>query len=95
MVDDLIKKSSHAESRFYLNEMDQLIDTILQLEEKGQSTILIGVTYALLDLIENGLVGQARARRLGPRDRRQKRLDVEFRCRCHGKPSPARGGPPR
>jgi hypothetical protein len=50
MVDDLIKKSGHPKSGFYLNNLTELSDTIKELESKGQKTILFGVTYALLDL---------------------------------------------
>jgi phenylacetate-coenzyme A ligase PaaK-like adenylate-forming protein len=50
MVDDLIKKSGHPKSGFYLNNLTELSSTIKELEKKGQKTILFGVTYALLDL---------------------------------------------
>ena len=50
MVDDLIKKSGHPKSGFYLNDLTKLSSTIKELENKGQKTILFGVTYALLDL---------------------------------------------
>jgi phenylacetate-coenzyme A ligase PaaK-like adenylate-forming protein len=53
MVDDLIKKSKHPESRFYLNKYSDLINSINKLEQQKQKTILLGVTYALLDLIEH------------------------------------------
>lgn len=53
MVDDLIKKSSHPLSGFYLHNYQQLADTLLQLEKHGQKTILFGVTYALLDFAES------------------------------------------
>lgn len=52
MVDDLIKLSNHSESGFYLNNYDELLNKLIELEKKGQDVILIGVTYALLDLIE-------------------------------------------
>ena len=52
MVDDLIKKSNHAESGFYLNNYDELIFKLNSLEANSQKTLLIGVTYALLDLTE-------------------------------------------
>lgn len=52
MVDDLIKLSNHPESGFYLNNYDDLIQKLLQLDEAGENIILIGVTYALLALIE-------------------------------------------
>ena len=50
MVDDLIKKSGHPKSGFYLNNLAELFETIKELEGKGQKVILFGVTYALLDL---------------------------------------------
>lgn len=53
MAEDLIKKSKHPESGFYLNNYDELIITLNQLNLRKQKTILLGVTYALLDLIEN------------------------------------------
>ncbi len=52
MVDDLIKLSNHPESGFYLNNYDELIQKLLELDSSGENIILIGVTYALLDLIE-------------------------------------------
>lgn len=52
MVDDLIQLSNHPESGFYLSNYDDLIQKLLQLDEAGENIILIGVTYALLDLIE-------------------------------------------
>ena len=50
MVDDLIKNSQHPKSGFYLNNYKGLSSTLEELEKKGQKTILIGVSYALLDL---------------------------------------------
>ncbi|TCD02164.1 acyl transferase [Pedobacter frigidisoli] len=52
MVDDLIKKSNHPQSGYFLYNHDELLETLLQLKSKNQKTVLIGVTYALLDLIE-------------------------------------------
>ncbi|MFT4155393.1 acyl transferase [Parafilimonas sp.] len=52
MVDELIKRSGHTESGFYLNEVGQLHQVLQQLEQHGQKTLLIGVTYALLDFAE-------------------------------------------
>jgi len=49
MVDDLIQKSSHQKSGYYLDNYSELSDTIKELENKKQKTILFGVTYALLD----------------------------------------------
>jgi len=52
MVEDLIKLSNHPESGFYLHNHEDLIKKLLELDASGQNVILIGVTYALLDLIE-------------------------------------------
>lgn len=52
MVEHLIEKSNNPNSGFYLYEMDTLIAKLELLEESGQKTTLIGVSYALLDLIE-------------------------------------------
>jgi len=49
MVNHLIKKTSHKESGFYLDEFERLGATLKELEASGQKTLLIGVTYALLD----------------------------------------------
>jgi phenylacetate-coenzyme A ligase PaaK-like adenylate-forming protein len=52
MVNDLIAKSNHKDSGFYLKNIEQLANKIIELENEGQNVLLIGVTYALLDLIE-------------------------------------------
>ena len=52
MVEDLIQSSNHEDSGFYLNNYDELISKLIELDNSGQNVILIGVTYALLDLIE-------------------------------------------
>ncbi len=52
MVEDLIKRSDSPESGFYLDNHDELIEKLISLDEAGQNVILIGVTYALLDLLE-------------------------------------------
>ncbi|MEI9808064.1 MAG: acyl transferase [Bacteroidota bacterium] len=52
MVSELIKKSGHADSGFYLNEHEKLVAVLRSLEATGQKTILIGVTFALLDFAE-------------------------------------------
>lgn len=49
MVDRLIKASNHNKSGFYLNNFEELANTLQQLEKEGQKTLLIGVTFALLD----------------------------------------------
>ncbi len=52
MVQDLIDHSKHPESGFYLNDLDTLVENLLSLEKRGQKTLLIGVSFALLDLAE-------------------------------------------
>ena len=52
MVDELIKQSKHAESGFYLYEHEKLFNILKTLEAKKQKTLLIGVTFALLDFAE-------------------------------------------
>jgi phenylacetate-coenzyme A ligase PaaK-like adenylate-forming protein len=52
MVDDLIQLSNQDESGFYLHNYDELIAKLMLLDRAGKNVILIGVTYALLDLVE-------------------------------------------
>lgn len=52
MVNDLIEKSDQPESGFYLNNLDELAKKLINLDKKGQKVLLIGVSFALLDLIE-------------------------------------------
>ena len=50
MCEDLIKRSKHPQSGFYLNNLDELSEII----KEDKPTILLGVTYALLDLAKLG-----------------------------------------
>lgn len=52
MVEKLIEQSGHPKSGFYLNDLEKLKDTLVLLESSKQKTLLIGVTYALLDFAE-------------------------------------------
>jgi phenylacetate-coenzyme A ligase PaaK-like adenylate-forming protein len=52
MVNRLIQLSGHAMSGFYLDNLNELANNLKSLEKAGQKSILIGVSYALLDLIE-------------------------------------------
>lgn len=52
MVDRLIGQSKHPKSGFYLNEPAQLARLIVELDDNNVSTLLIGVSYALLDIVE-------------------------------------------
>ncbi|MGE7774684.1 acyl transferase [Chitinophaga sp. NPDC101104] len=53
MVEDMIRRSRRPESGFYLYEHEKLADTLLALEARRQPTLLIGVTFGLLDFAEN------------------------------------------
>ena len=52
MVNDLIEKSGHPNSGFYLHNQEELFNTLQKNELSSQPTLLIGVTYALLDFAE-------------------------------------------
>jgi hypothetical protein len=52
MVDDWVKQSGMPESGFYLYDHEALYRRLLALEKAGQKTLLIGVTFALLDFAE-------------------------------------------
>lgn len=52
MVQELINRSGHKQSGFYLHDWEKLDAVLQQLEAQGQKTILIGVSYALLDFVE-------------------------------------------
>lgn len=52
MVDAMIKTSKHPESGFYLNNLSELKDNLIKLDSEGKKTLLIGVSFALLDLVE-------------------------------------------
>ena len=53
MVDDLIKRSNNSESGYFLYNHQDLFNTLSSLRDKGKKTVLFGVTYALLDFVEN------------------------------------------
>lgn len=52
MVDHLIKLSDHNLSGFYLYNYDELNKVLQLLEQAQQKTLLIGVTFALMDFAE-------------------------------------------
>ncbi|MDN3654759.1 acyl transferase [Ferruginibacter paludis] len=52
MADKLIEQSAHAQSGFYLHDLEKLHYTITSLENQQQKTLLLGVTFALLDFAE-------------------------------------------
>ena len=53
MVDDLIRKSGHDQSGYFLYNHADLADTLKDLKKQHTHTLLIGVTYALLDFAES------------------------------------------
>ncbi len=51
MTEHLIKESKHPESGFFLHNFDELSEILNTLENRKQKTILLGVSYALLDFV--------------------------------------------
>ncbi len=56
MVDDLIRQSRHPQSGYFLYNHNDLYDALQALKAAGTPTLLIGVTYALLDFVENHVI---------------------------------------
>ncbi len=52
MTNDLIATTKNPDSGFYLHNLNELSEKLKSLSAKGQKIILLGVTYALLDLAE-------------------------------------------
>lgn len=52
MIEDMISQSNYKESGFYLNNISELKDTLTALDSQGRKVLLIGVSFALLDLVE-------------------------------------------
>jgi phenylacetate-coenzyme A ligase PaaK-like adenylate-forming protein len=52
MVQTFMTDSGHSGNGFFLHDFSTLQQTLLQLESKKQKTLLIGVTYALLDFAD-------------------------------------------
>lgn len=55
MVDYLIKKSNHSLSDFYLYDKNKIQQTYHEAIEQQKQVVLFGVTYALLDLADEGV----------------------------------------
>ena len=53
MADDLIKQSANADSGFFLYDHEMLYQQLKKQQAAKKPTLLIGVTFALLDFIEN------------------------------------------
>tara|TARA_R110000744_G_scaffold160236_5_gene276534 strand:+ start:73 stop:1050 length:978 start_codon:yes stop_codon:yes gene_type:complete len=52
MVEDLIAKSNHPKSGFFLNEYAQLYQLLLKLQKTDTKILIIGVSFALLEFTE-------------------------------------------
>ena len=52
MVEDLIVKSNHPKSGFFLNEYEQLHQLLLELQKTDTQILIIGVSFALLEFTE-------------------------------------------
>jgi phenylacetate-coenzyme A ligase PaaK-like adenylate-forming protein len=53
MVNTMISKSKHKESGFYLNNLSELKNRLIKLDSEEKKVMLIGVSFALLDLVES------------------------------------------
>lgn len=52
MIDSLLKQSKQEQSGYFLHDTAKLYETLNSLKKAGQKTILIGVTYALMDFVD-------------------------------------------
>jgi phenylacetate-coenzyme A ligase PaaK-like adenylate-forming protein len=52
MTEHLIQASKEARSGFYLYDFENLNDTLAALEKEQQKTLLIGVSFALMDFVD-------------------------------------------
>ncbi|HEY1115443.1 MAG TPA: acyl transferase [Chitinophagaceae bacterium] len=52
MVKELMERSRHPLGGFFLYDLEELAARLAEVERTGQKTMLIGVTYALLDFAE-------------------------------------------
>ncbi len=52
MAEKLINASKNAESGFYLDEFQQIFEKLKHFETIGQTVLLLGVTFALLDFVD-------------------------------------------
>jgi phenylacetate-coenzyme A ligase PaaK-like adenylate-forming protein len=56
MAEDLIKQSANPDSGFYLYNHDELFIQLKKQQDAQKPTLLIGVTFALLDFVEQYLI---------------------------------------
>lgn len=53
MADHFIRLSRHPESGFFLHDLEHLSEVLKQCQSKGYKTLLLGVSFALLDFAEH------------------------------------------
>jgi len=53
MLDHLIRQSGHPDGGFYLDDLDRLVSVLQKRNTDRQPTLLMGVSFALLDLAEH------------------------------------------
>jgi hypothetical protein len=53
MAENLIKRTNHELSGFYRNNIENLISTLSHAKQANRKSLLLGVSFALLDLAEN------------------------------------------
>jgi phenylacetate-coenzyme A ligase PaaK-like adenylate-forming protein len=53
MANDFIQKSKKPQSGFYLHNLEELSQNLQELDKNNEKVLLIGVSFALLDLVEN------------------------------------------
>ncbi|UGU18034.1 acyl transferase [Sinomicrobium kalidii] len=53
MANDLIRRSGNEDSGFYLHNLSELSDKLEKLDSREKKILLIGVSFALLDLVKN------------------------------------------
>ncbi len=53
MAEDMVRQSKNPDSGFYLYNHEELLQQLKKLRKAGTPTMLIGVTFALLDFVEH------------------------------------------
>jgi len=53
MANYFIEKSKKSKSGFYINNLDELRENLIELDKNNEKVLLIGVSFSLLDLVES------------------------------------------